>query len=82
MIRSAASTSQHIRLLGGTIAIMMFRTTYQNTEGLLPSGHDILLVAELVLELLPPEICLGDSIPGLHTVLFNLMGAELRPLIC
>jgi hypothetical protein len=56
--------------------------TYQNFEGLLPSGQDILLVAELVLELLPPQVRLSDSLTCVHAVLFNLVGAELWPLVC
>jgi hypothetical protein len=60
----------------------IFRKTYQNAEGLLPSGHDVLLVAELILELLPSDVCFGNPLTGVHTVLFNLVGPELRPLVC
>ena len=41
-----------------------------------------MLVAELILELLPPEVRLCDPLTGVQAVLFNLVGAELRPLVC
>ena len=61
---------------------MMISVNYQKPKGLLPSSHDILLVAELVLELLPSEVCLGYPFTGVNTILFNLPGTKLRPLVC